>query len=251
MRPVALGWLFAVAAMSILIGSVAQSATKAVSGSKAIEEALGRLGGHGSLVALYLGLTFLMLAMLIALVAAGQIVAIRTEEADGRLENLVVRPLSRTSWFAGRLGLSVLLLIVAGLLSGVGAWIGAASQHSGIRFGSLLAAGLNLVAAVALPPRARGPGLRRLAATHLGGRLRISGLVVSARVHRRRRARQSLAARHVGVLPHGARLRRPVPTGPVPRSSLPSAWPEQSSGVCASTTATCWAPDRAVHGAGE
>ena len=43
-------------------------------------------------VADYLGLTFLILALLVALVAAGQITAIRTEEADGHLENLVVRP---------------------------------------------------------------------------------------------------------------------------------------------------------------
>ena len=131
--------------MSILIGTVAESATKAVAGSSTIEKALGRLGGHGSLVAAYLGLTFLLLALLIALIAAGQIVAIRSEEAEGRLENLVVRPLSRTAWFAGRLGLSTILLLTAGLLAGVGAWIGAASQHGGIALGSVLAAGINTV----------------------------------------------------------------------------------------------------------
>ncbi len=145
MRPVALGWLFAVAAMSILIGTVAESATKAVTGNSTIEKALARLGGHGSLVAAYLGLTFLLLALLIALIAAGQIVAIRSEEADGRLENLVVRPLSRRTWFAGRLGLSTILLLTAGLLAGVGAWAGAASQHGGIAFSSVLASGINTV----------------------------------------------------------------------------------------------------------
>ena len=62
----------------------------------------------------------------------------RTEEADGYLENLLVRPVSRTSWFAERLGLSSLLLLTAGLLAGFGAWAGVASQHSGIRFGSLV-----------------------------------------------------------------------------------------------------------------
>ena len=144
-RPVALGWLFAVAAFSVLIGTIAQSAAKAIAGSNSFEEALGRLGAHGSLVEAYLGLTFLMLALMIALVAAGQITAIRAEEAEGRLENLIVRPFSRTSWFAGRLGLSALLLVAAGILSGVGAWAGAASQHSGVGFGSLALAGLNVV----------------------------------------------------------------------------------------------------------
>ena len=69
----------------------------------------------------------------------------RTEEADGYLENLLVRPVSRTSWFAGRLGLSFILVLMAGLLAGIGAWAGTASQHSGVPFWSLVTAGLNVV----------------------------------------------------------------------------------------------------------
>jgi polyether ionophore transport system permease protein len=144
-RPTALGWLFAVAAFAVLIGTTTESSTKDVTGSQGIEQAIGRLGGHGSLVADDLGLTFLIIALLIALISAGQITAMRTEEADGYLENLLVRPLSRTSWFVGRLGLSSLLLVTAGVLAGIGAWAGAASQHSGVRFGSLVTAGLNVV----------------------------------------------------------------------------------------------------------
>ena len=145
MRPVALGWLFAVAVFAVLIGTTAESSAKDTTGSQGISQAIGRLGGHGSIVADDLGLTFLILALLIALISAGQITAMRTEEADGYLENLLVRPVSRTSWFAGRLGLSSLLVLTAGLLAGIGAWAGAASQHSGIRFGSLVTAGLNVV----------------------------------------------------------------------------------------------------------
>lgn len=145
MRPVALGWLFAVAAFAVLIGTTAESSAKDATGSQGIGQAIGRLGGHGSLVADDLGLTFLILVLLIALISAGQITAMRTEEAGGYLENLLVRPVSRASWFAGRLGLSALVLLTAGLLAGIGAWAGAASQHSGVRFGSLVAAGLNVV----------------------------------------------------------------------------------------------------------
>jgi ABC-2 type transport system permease protein len=145
MRPTALGWLLAVAGFSVLLGTVAESSTKDITGSKGVAQAIGRLGGQGSSIAAYLGLTFLVLALFVALVSAGQITAMRTEEADGHLENLVVRAVSRTSWFAGRLGLSCLLLVVAGLLAGIGAWAGAASQHSGVRFWSLITAGLNVV----------------------------------------------------------------------------------------------------------
>jgi ABC-2 type transport system permease protein len=145
MRPVALGWLLAVAAFSILLGTVAESSTKDITGDKTIQQALGRLGGHGSLVAAYLGLTFVMIALVIGLVAAGQIAAIRAEEADGHLENFAVRAVSRTSWFAGRILLSACLLLVAGVLAGIAAWAGTASQHGGVGFGSLVTAGLNVV----------------------------------------------------------------------------------------------------------
>jgi ABC-2 type transport system permease protein len=144
-RPVALGWLFAVAAASVLIGTVAEAATKGSAGNISVTQALARLGGHGSLVAAYLGLTFLVLALMIAMIAAGQISAMRSEEAEGHLENLLVRPTSRTAWFATRLQVSAVLLVLAGLVAGIGAWAGAASQHTGVRFSSLLAAGLNVV----------------------------------------------------------------------------------------------------------
>jgi ABC-2 type transport system permease protein len=145
MRPVALAWLFAVAAFAVLIGTTAESSAQDAAGSQGIQQAIGRLGGHGSLVADGIGLEFLILALLTALIAVGQITAMRTEEADGYLENLLVRPVSRVAWFAGRLGLSCLLLLAAGLLAGMGAWAGVASQPSGIRFWSLLTAGLNVV----------------------------------------------------------------------------------------------------------
>jgi ABC-2 type transport system permease protein len=145
MRPTAVGWLGGVAACSLLLGTVAASSTNDIAGGTSVQKALGRLGTHGSLAAAYLGLTFLILALMIALIAAGQIVAIRTEEADGHLENLTVRPVSRTSWLAGRLLLSALLIVVVGVLAGVSAWVGSASQHSGVGFGASVAAGLNIV----------------------------------------------------------------------------------------------------------
>ena len=74
-----------------------------------------------------------------------QLAAIRTEEGEGRLQNLLVRPLGRVPWLTGRLALSVLLLIVASLQAALCAWVGAASQHSGVGLGTLLAAGLNVV----------------------------------------------------------------------------------------------------------
>jgi ABC-2 type transport system permease protein len=82
---------------------------------------------------------------MLGLIAASQVTSIRAEEADGHLENLVVRPVSRGRWLAGRLLLSAGLLCVAGIVSGIGAWAGAESQHGRVGLGSLLAAGINVI----------------------------------------------------------------------------------------------------------
>lgn len=144
-RPVGVAWTLAIGFMGLLFGLVAQSAANAASGSASVEKALARLGGKHGGAAAYLGLTFVVIAALVALVGAGQIVAAREEEAEGRLDNLLVRPVARWSWLAGRLLVATAITVVSGVVAGVLAWLGAASQHSGISFGSLVEAGLNTV----------------------------------------------------------------------------------------------------------
>ena len=50
----------------------------------------------------YLGVAFIVVAALVALAAAGQVTATREEEGDGHLDNLLVRPVERLPWLAGR-----------------------------------------------------------------------------------------------------------------------------------------------------
>jgi len=144
-RPVAAGWLLGVAAYAALLGSVAESSVHDSTGSSAVQQGLGRLGGHGSEVRAYLGLTFLLVALLAALIAAGQITAIREEEGSGRLESLIVRPVSRIRWLVERLALAALVVTAAGIVSGLGVWAGSAGQRGAPGLGPLLAAGLNTV----------------------------------------------------------------------------------------------------------
>jgi ABC-2 type transport system permease protein len=77
--------------------------------------------------------------------AAGQVIAARAEEAEGRLDNLLVRPVSRWSWLAGRVALGAAAVVAGGLIAGLLAWAGAASQDSGVSLASLLGAGVNVV----------------------------------------------------------------------------------------------------------
>jgi len=143
-RPTVLGWWGAIALSGLLYGLVARSAGSTVTGSS-VHEVFTRLGATGSGAEAVLGICFLVLAVLVAFVAAGQLTAARGEESSGRLDNLLTRPLSPVAWLGGRLGIAVLVLVVAGVLAGVSAWLGAASQHAGVRVGAVVLAGLNLV----------------------------------------------------------------------------------------------------------
>ncbi len=139
-----MAWLIALAIFGLLLGLVAKGAGATLSGSS-LRETFDKLGATGGGVAAYLGVTFLIVSVLIAFVAAGQIGSARSEESEGRLDHLVVRPLSRVRWLSGRLCLALVLLVTGGVLAGVCTWLGAATQHSGVRVDSVLGAGLNAV----------------------------------------------------------------------------------------------------------
>ncbi len=141
-RPTALGWLFGIVAISAVQGYVTRSASTLFASSPAFTSVLGRLGVRKASEA-YLGVSFLTIAVLIAVVAASQIGAVRDEEASGRLDNILVRPVKRLVWLGGRVAVSFGLLILCGALAGLATWIGAASQHAGVSLQTLLEAGMN------------------------------------------------------------------------------------------------------------
>jgi ABC-2 type transport system permease protein len=142
-RGIGLAWILTLAVTGLVFGLVAQGAGTTLSGSS-VRQVLDKLGATGGGVGAYLGVVFLIVAALVGFAAAGQIAAARDEEAQGRLDHLVVRPLTRTRWLAGRLGVALLLVGACGVVAGFGTWLGAATQHGGgTGIGSLLSAGVN------------------------------------------------------------------------------------------------------------
>jgi ABC-2 type transport system permease protein len=139
------GWAVSITLLGLLMGLIAKSVGKVLATNAGDRETFAKMGFRGSGAVQYLAITFLIVALLLALVAAGQLNAARSEEADGRLDHLLVRPLSRQRWLVGRLVAATTVLVLAGLLAALAAWVGAASQHSGVGLGTLLAAGLNVV----------------------------------------------------------------------------------------------------------
>jgi ABC-2 type transport system permease protein len=146
-RPTILGWLAGVCAFALLLGGSAKEAAQSLQSSARVEAALRRLDGGGGEVKAYLGLSFLIISLLVVLIAAGQITAARREEASGRVDHLLVRPVSRGRWMLSRLSVAAVAVVAAGALGGIFSWLGVASQHVTISFTNLLGAGLNIVPA--------------------------------------------------------------------------------------------------------
>jgi ABC-2 type transport system permease protein len=143
MRPTLIAWAGSIVAYGLLLGSMAKSGGKIITSTPSMKLVFERLGVSGAQA--YLGFALLIMAMALSFVAAGQVSATRAEESIGRLEYLLVRPLSRTRWLAGRMVLATVIVVLAGLLAGFSTWLGAALEHAGVSFSSMVASGLNIV----------------------------------------------------------------------------------------------------------
>jgi ABC-2 type transport system permease protein len=138
-------WIVGVSTLGLVLGLVAKSAGVALTTSPSAERWIHRLGAPGAGAEAYLGVAFLVVALVVSLVAAGQVVAARTEEAHGRLDAFLVRSVTRLWWFAGRVAVAVGALLAVALCGGVLCWVGTASPGSGVALPRLLAAALNVI----------------------------------------------------------------------------------------------------------
>ena len=144
-RPAAIGWALALAGTGLVLGVVAKAAGGTISGSS-VETVLSRLGAPGTGATAFLGVGFLIVAVLISFIAVGRALAARDEESDGHLDHLLVRPISRPSWLAGRALVAVVIIVGCSVDAAVTIWLGALAENAGISLGSLISAGLNVVA---------------------------------------------------------------------------------------------------------
>ncbi|HTT88695.1 MAG TPA: hypothetical protein VMF65_04015 [Acidimicrobiales bacterium] len=143
-RPAAVAWALALAATGLVLGLIA-NAGGTISGSS-VQTVFSRWGVPGTGATAFLGVTFLIAAVLVGFIAAGQVTAAREEEAEGRLEHLLVRPVSRASWLAGRAAVAIAVLLICSLVAGVTTWLGTTAAGIGANLGSLIGAALNVAA---------------------------------------------------------------------------------------------------------
>ena len=138
-----ISWVVAVAISGALVGLTAQAAGSTVAGSS-VEQVFSRLGASGIGAKAFLGVIFVILAITVGFQAAAQLSAMRSEEAAGRADHLLVGNVSRSRWFIGWLSTVAASLLASSLAAGFFTWIGASLQGSGLGIGSALAAGVNI-----------------------------------------------------------------------------------------------------------
>lgn len=117
-----LGWSFGLALTGFAYGSIGDSAGDLIGDSDAARDLMS--AGSDDLVAGFLAVSMLMLAMLTAGFAVSSALRPRAEEDGGRGEPLLATAASRTRWLGGHLAVtvlgSVLVLGVAGMGLGAG-----------------------------------------------------------------------------------------------------------------------------------
>ncbi|HTD49516.1 MAG TPA: hypothetical protein VK771_02885 [Acidimicrobiia bacterium] len=141
--PVLSAWCAGAAAAAFALGLVVKITTGNV--PRSVTSTLGKFGVKGAFAEQYFGVAFLLVATVVALLPASQIGAASDEETSGRLLHLLAQPVHRRRLFAGRLVLTGTAIALAGLLAGLGAWVGAATQGVDLHVISMVDAGLNVI----------------------------------------------------------------------------------------------------------
>ena len=141
--PTLVAWVTGALLTGLLLGAFAVVTTQDV--PSGMRDMLSRYGLRGSFLEEFLGLAFLLLGTVVALLPASQTSAAVAEETSGRLVHLVAGPVDRRTWFAGRLLVTVAAVLAAALLGGAGVWAGAAVQGLHLDLLLMLGAALNVV----------------------------------------------------------------------------------------------------------
>lgn len=154
-RGATLGWLAAISLTALFYGVLTKTAAQAIASltdtSKGGGKIFGNLEQHHAqqnAEIAFVGVIFLILVPVVMCYAAAAVGRMRDEEAQGYVDNLLVRRVSRWRWLSERTLMAAVAVVTACLLSGLAVWAGEASQHAGVAMHSVMLAGLNMAGAV-------------------------------------------------------------------------------------------------------
>ncbi len=151
-RLATVSWLLAVAVVGLAFGLITKAAAQAFAASLNAQHVVDRLAGTtqatGALT--YLGIVFFILMAIMMSYAASAVGAMRSDEAEGYLDNLLVRPVGRLQWLGGRVVIIFVAIVCAGVLDSLCTWAGVAAQHLSVPAHQLWIAGVNAMAPAVL-----------------------------------------------------------------------------------------------------
>jgi ABC-2 type transport system permease protein len=145
-RGSALGWALGLGSFGLLIGLVARTAAEAMADA-ADQDALSGFGITETGTTAYVGVSFVLVTLALAVAAAGQVSAARDEEESGRLDTLLAAPVSRWSWLGGRVVVATGVLAAAAAAAVGGAWLAGRVSDLGVSAVDLATAGVNALPA--------------------------------------------------------------------------------------------------------
>jgi len=143
------GWLLGTTFIAFAFGRLTQSAVTAFNASASSEHVIAKIAksAQNETAVAFIGISFFLVMLLMMCYAASAVGAIRDTEAQGYVDNLLVRAVGRPRWLGGRFLLVILSLLLMGLLATLGVMLGVLGENLGVSNHSLIEAGMNTLAA--------------------------------------------------------------------------------------------------------
>ncbi|NKZ08039.1 hypothetical protein [Actinomadura latina] len=145
------GWMLGIAAYAFVSGALIAAVTDFAAADPNYKEVLKRLGWDaGDVADGFVGVMGIVVGLLIALYACWRIGAARAEEAAGRLDHVLTRPVTRHRWLGGHIVQALASALLIAPAAAAAMWAGAAVTGAGTGLPDTLAATLNPLPVAAL-----------------------------------------------------------------------------------------------------
>ncbi|MFG2248149.1 hypothetical protein [Spirillospora sp. NPDC048823] len=145
------GWLLGIAGYAFVAGALIATVLDLVADDPTYQRVLESLGWDaGDVSDGFVGIMGILIGLLIALYACWRIGAARAEEAAGRLDHVLTRPVTRRRWLGGHVLPALASALLLALAAALAMWAGAAATGAGVKLSDTLAATLNPLPVAAL-----------------------------------------------------------------------------------------------------
>jgi len=146
---VLIAWGLAACSVTAIVGAISKLASQASVGSSGLTKSLSAISGNADNITIsFLSFGTIMVAILMMIVAATTLSAIRSDEAKHYLDTILAAPVRPLRWLPGRLGLGLTAMAIIGILAGLVLFVVAKAQGVPVEFGKSLAMSVASLGAV-------------------------------------------------------------------------------------------------------